>query len=204
MSLAGKAIEIVSFPASEAYQKDVHQVDGALKALRLKTPHPFWVGLGTKQAYLYGFIPWNKIEDHQASIASPEFEDIKAGLGPTFADPSNPQINVVHATFTSDPTPALDTPSSEIWYVTPKEGVSLAETEAYLDRVVKALEGEEESGIGARASVAEKSGQAMLLIGWKLAEARGALGVKHAELRSELRSKVDIEAIPLKLTKSDI
>ena len=45
MSLAGKAIEIVSFPASEAYQKDVHEVDGALKVLRTKTPYPYVVSL---------------------------------------------------------------------------------------------------------------------------------------------------------------
>lgn len=44
MSLAGKAIEIVSFPASESYQKDVRvgAVD-ALKVLRTHTPYPFVV-----------------------------------------------------------------------------------------------------------------------------------------------------------------
>ncbi|VDC04421.1 unnamed protein product [Peniophora sp. CBMAI 1063] len=204
MSLAGKAVEIVSFPASEAYQKDVHEVDGALNVLRTKTPHPFWVGLGTKDSKLYGFIPWNKIEDHQASVASPEFELIKAGLAPTFADLSNPQIDVVHATFTSDPTPALEAPLSELWYIAPKEGVELAEIEAKLDEVIEALKGAEESGAAARAGVAEKPGQVALVIGWKTAEAHLALAEKHADLRAGFKSKVEITAIPIKLTKSDI
>lgn len=41
MSLAGKAIEIVSFPASKAFQKDVHLMDGVFKVLRTKTPYPY-------------------------------------------------------------------------------------------------------------------------------------------------------------------
>ena len=85
MSLVGKAIEIVSFPASEAYQKDVHEVDGALKVLRTKTPHPyacisnflyrelmylrFWVGLGTKEPKLYGFIRASFLKPHISSCS---------------------------------------------------------------------------------------------------------------------------------------
>lgn len=54
--------------------------------------------------------------------------------------------------------------------MTPKEGVELKEAEARLDRVVEALESE--GLVGARASVAEKPGEAMLLIGWKTTDVR--------------------------------
>lgn len=111
--------------------------------------------------------------DHEAFATSPDFAAMEAALVPAFADPTDPQVSIVHAIFTSDPTPALDAPTSEIWHVTPKEGVELAEVETKLEEVVKALiESAEESGAAARASVAEKPGQALLLIGWTSSEVR--------------------------------
>jgi len=173
--MADKAYEIVSWPASEEYLKD----PGAM------TEPGFTYAVGRKGvttlchsreqggSLLGAVVAWDSHQDFKNFIANETGEHTKLRelLAPTRGSPGLSGINKVMVTFTSDPTPALRAPVTEIALATLKPGADSQSISESVGKIVPTTNGSGPSALGAALGfVIDEPERLALVTGWNSIE----------------------------------
>jgi len=172
--MADKAYEIVSWPASEEYLKD----PGAMT-------EPFTYAVGRKGvttlchsreqggSLLGAVVAWASHQDFKNFIANETGEHTKLRelLALTWGSPGLSGVNKVIVTFTSDPTPALRAPVTEIALATLKPGADSQSISESVGKIVPTTNGSGPSALGAALGfVIDEPERLALVTGWNSIE----------------------------------
>jgi len=205
-----KTFEVVFWPCSEEYVKDVSIIlDPAFE--HLVGPggptgvNEIFAGIEVGRSNAWAVLEWCSLEDHHNFMADDEAAPKFAKLFESSAKDGQPKGTMIHAYWEVDEAlPCLKAPFIELTKITPKKGVATVAIHAVLDKYVAHMRNLTNQVVGATyGQVAEKPEQLILVIGWKSMETwREALEEKSVrEVGGEMRESAEEEVSRVLLTQ---
>ncbi|KAI0252377.1 hypothetical protein BJV78DRAFT_1202466 [Lactifluus subvellereus] len=168
--------EVIFWPCSEEYVKDVSIVDPAFE--HLAGPggpagvNEIFAGIEVGRPNAWAVLEWSSLEDHHNFMnddkAVPKFVKL---FEPSAKD-GQPKGTMIHAYWEVDEAlPCLKAPFIELTKITPKNGVATVAIQALLDKYIAHMRNLTNQVVGATyGQVVEKPEQFILVIGWKSME----------------------------------